>query len=90
MKRANVVGAGLAGCEAAYQLAKRGVKVRLFGDERLFCCTKRYKIADLVSGTPFGILQILIGYSAAKAFGANPYLGAVVGGAFINSSLQSA
>ena len=30
MKRANVVGAGLAGCEAAYQLAKRGVKVRLF------------------------------------------------------------
>lgn len=48
-----------------------------------------YKIADLVSGTSFGILQILIGYSAAKAFGANPYLGAVVGGAFINSSLQS-
>ena len=33
-----------------------------------------YKIADLVSGTSFGILQILIGYSAAKAFGANPYL----------------
>ncbi len=29
-----------------------------------------YKIADLVSGTSFGILQILIGYSAAKAFGA--------------------
>ena len=26
-----------------------------------------YKIADLVSGTSFGILQILIGYSAAKA-----------------------
>lgn len=49
-----------------------------------------YKIADLVSGTSFGILQILIGYSAAKAFDANPYLGAVVGGAFINSSLQSA
>ena len=52
-----------------------------------FCCTKRYKIADLVSGTSFGILQILIDYSAFKAFGANPYLGAVVGGAFINSSL---
>ena len=30
MNKANVVGAGLAGCEAAYQLAKRGVKVRLF------------------------------------------------------------
>lgn len=26
----NVVGAGLAGCEAAYQIAKRGIKVRLF------------------------------------------------------------
>lgn len=30
MKKANVVGAGLAGCEAAYQLAKRGVKVTLY------------------------------------------------------------
>ncbi len=30
MKQANVIGAGLAGCEAAYQLAKRNVKVRLF------------------------------------------------------------
>jgi len=26
----NVVGAGLAGCEAAYQIAKRGIKVRLY------------------------------------------------------------
>ncbi len=26
----NVIGAGLAGCEASYQLAKRGIKVRLF------------------------------------------------------------
>ncbi|AEV68573.1 methylenetetrahydrofolate--tRNA-(uracil(54)-C(5))-methyltransferase (FADH(2)-oxidizing) TrmFO [Acetivibrio clariflavus] len=26
----NVIGAGLAGCEAAYQIAKRGIKVRLF------------------------------------------------------------
>ena len=49
-----------------------------------------YKIADLVSGTSFTFLQILIGYSAASAFGANPYLGAVVGMALINPSLQSA
>ncbi len=27
---ANVIGAGLAGCEAAYQLAKRGIKVKLY------------------------------------------------------------
>ena len=26
----NVIGAGLAGCEAAYQLSKRGVSVRLY------------------------------------------------------------
>lgn len=30
MKEVIVVGAGLAGCEAAYQLAKRGVKVKLY------------------------------------------------------------
>lgn len=29
-KVVNVIGAGLAGCECAYQLAKRGIKVRLF------------------------------------------------------------
>ena len=43
-----------------------------------------YKIADLVSGTSFSFLQILIGYSAATAFGANPYLGAVIGIALTN------
>lgn len=30
MNKATVVGAGLAGCEAAYQLAKRGIKVDLY------------------------------------------------------------
>lgn len=30
MRTVNVIGAGLAGCEAALQLAKRGVRVRLF------------------------------------------------------------
>lgn len=29
-KIVNIIGAGLAGCEACYQLAKRGIKVRLF------------------------------------------------------------
>ena len=49
-----------------------------------------YVIADLVSGTAFTFLQVLIGYSAAKVFGANPYLGAVTGAILINPSLQSA
>ena len=30
MKKVNVIGAGFAGSEAAYQLAKRGVKVTLY------------------------------------------------------------
>lgn len=30
MKTVNVIGAGLAGCEAAYQLSKRGIHVRLY------------------------------------------------------------
>jgi len=30
MDRINVIGGGLAGCEAAYQIAKRGIKVRLY------------------------------------------------------------
>ncbi|MBQ6153146.1 MAG: methylenetetrahydrofolate--tRNA-(uracil(54)-C(5))-methyltransferase (FADH(2)-oxidizing) TrmFO [Ruminococcus sp.] len=30
MSTVNVIGAGLAGCEAAYQLSKRGIKVRLY------------------------------------------------------------
>ena len=29
-KKVNVIGAGLAGCECAYQLARRGVPVRLY------------------------------------------------------------
>ena len=30
MQHINVIGGGLAGCEAAYQIAKRGIKVKLF------------------------------------------------------------
>ena len=30
MLKASVIGAGLAGCEAAWQIAKRGLKVKLF------------------------------------------------------------
>ncbi len=35
MLKVNIIGGGLAGCEAAYQLAKRGVKVRLFEQKPL-------------------------------------------------------
>ena len=49
-----------------------------------------YQILNLVSNTAFTFLQILIGYSAASAFGANPYLGAVIGMLLINPGLQNA
>lgn len=49
-----------------------------------------HQILNLVSNTAFTFLQILIGFSAAKAFGANPYLGAVVGMLLINPGLQNA
>lgn len=34
-KIVNVIGAGLAGCEASYQLSKRGIKVRLYEMKRI-------------------------------------------------------
>ena len=30
MKNVNIIGGGLAGCEAAYQISKNGIKVKLY------------------------------------------------------------
>lgn len=49
-----------------------------------------YVFANLFSNTAYTFLQILIAFSASKAFGANPYLGAVIGMIMINPSLQNA
>lgn len=49
-----------------------------------------YVFANLFSNTAYVFLQILIAFSAAKAFGTNPYLGAVIGMIMINPSLQNA
>lgn len=49
-----------------------------------------YVFANIFSNTAYTFLQILIAFSAAKAFGANPYLGAVIGMIMINPSLQNA
>ena len=49
-----------------------------------------YVFANLFSNTAYTFLQILIAFSAAKAFGANLYLGAVIGMIMINPSLQNA
>lgn len=49
-----------------------------------------YVFANLFSNTAYTFLQILIAFSAAKAFGANPYLGAVIGMIMIHPNLQNA
>ena len=49
-----------------------------------------YVFANLFSNTAYTFLQILIAFSAAKAFGTNPYLGAVIGMIMINPALQNA
>jgi len=51
----NIIGAGLAGCEAAYQLTKRGIKVKLY-EMKSFKKTEAQKIdtyAELVCSNSF-------------------------------------
>lgn len=49
-----------------------------------------YVFANLFSNTAYTFLPILIAFSAAKAFGGNPYLGAVIGMIMIHPNLQNA
>lgn len=49
-----------------------------------------YVFAKLFSNVAYVFLPILIAYSAAKAFGGNPYLGAVIGMLMIHPDLQNA
>lgn len=49
-----------------------------------------FTIFNLLSNAAFTFLPILIGYSATKVFGGNPYLGAVIGMFLIHPDLQNA
>ena len=49
-----------------------------------------YVFANLFANTAYVFLPILIAYSAAKVFGGNPYLGAVIGMLMIHPDLQNA
>ena len=49
-----------------------------------------YTIIHLFSNAAFVFLPILIAFSAAKVFGGNPYLGAVIGMIMIHSDLMNA
>ena len=66
----------------------------LFGDQSL--TTMYPAIADyaalinMVSSAAFASLPVLVGFSAAKRFGGNVYLGAAIGAAMVSPSLLSA
>ena len=49
-----------------------------------------FVFADLFSNVAYTFLPILIAFSAAKVFGGNPFLGAVVGMIMIHPNLQNA
>ena len=49
-----------------------------------------YVFAQLFSNVAYTFLPILIGFSAAKVFGGNPFLGAVIGMIMIHPDLQNA
>ncbi|MGM9631110.1 sucrose-specific PTS transporter subunit IIBC [Butyricicoccus sp.] len=49
-----------------------------------------FVLANLFSNTAYTFLPILIGFSGAKVFGGNPFLGAVIGMIMVHPNLQNA
>ena len=66
----------------------------LFGDQsviQMFPAMTDYDaLINLVSSAAFASLPVLVGFSAAKRFGGNTYLGAAMGAAMVSPSLLSA
>mgnify|MGYP000880400902 FL=1 len=68
----------------------------LFGGQNAPALTERWAwladyadLINLISSAAFAFLPVLIGFSAAKRFGGNVYLGAAMGAAMVSSSLTS-
>ncbi len=63
----------------------------LFGPESLVdrwpSITDVASLVNLLAAAPFAFLPVLIGFSATKRFGGNPYLGAAMGAAMVFPSL---
>ena len=66
----------------------------LFGEQSLVDQMKWLKdyadLINLISAAPFAFLPVLVGFSAAKRFGGNVYLGAAMGAAMVSTSLLPA
>ena len=46
-------------------------------------------IVNLLSAAPFAFLPVLVGFSATKVFGGNPYLGVTMGAAMVSPALMN-
>lgn len=66
----------------------------LFGEKSVIemypALTDYDALINLVSSAAFAFLPVLVGFSAAKRFGGNTYLGAAMGAAMVSPSLLSA
>lgn len=66
----------------------------LFGEqavvERAPWLSDYAEILQVISASVFAMLPVLIGFSAVKRFGGNPYLGAALGAAMVSSDLVNA
>ena len=66
----------------------------LFGEQSVIemfpALTDYDALINLVSSAAFAFLPVLVGFSAAKRFGGNTYLGAAMGAAMVSPSLLSA
>ena len=66
----------------------------LFGEKSVIemypAMTDYDALINLVSSAAFAFLPVLVGFSAAKRFGGNTYLGAAMGAAMVSPSLLSA
>lgn len=49
-----------------------------------------FVLANLFANTAYVFLPVLIGFSGAKVFGGNPYLGAIIGMIMVHPNLQNA
>ncbi|MDO5644155.1 MAG: sucrose-specific PTS transporter subunit IIBC [Dermabacter sp.] len=63
----------------------------LFGEQSIVQMYPQFagfaEIVNLLASAPFAFLPILVGFSATKRFGGNPYLGAAMGMAMVMPSL---
>ncbi|OJH85079.1 PTS system sucrose-specific IIBC component [Serratia marcescens] len=54
------------------------------------CHSALFVMLNMFSSAAFIILPILIGFTAAREFGGNPYLGATLGGILTHPALTNA